>query len=500
MRGSRLRRPRLAFAGVVAAAVTAGLALAFGAVVASANVALTQVSSDPYTNTTSFHATEVEPDTFAFGSSLVADFQVGRFFDGGASNIGFSTSTDGGTTFTAGFLPGTTVFATPPGIFPRVSDPSVAFDAKHGVWLVNYLGIVRPIGPVDVLVSRSTDGGMTFGLPVVVSATSAFFDKNWIVCDNTPSSPHFGNCYVEFDNHSLNNQLEMFRSSDGGVTWRQSAVPHALVIGGQPVVQPNGTVVMPIDNAFESKVESFVSTDGGASYSGPFLISRIIDHQVAGDLRTSPLPSAEIDASGTVYAAWQDCRFITACRANDVVFSRSSDGMHWSAVARIPIDPTTSGVDHFIPGLAVDRNTSGSSASLGLTFYFYPNAACTTATCQLDVGFISSSTGGATWSAPTMLAGPMTLGSLPLTTQGFMVGDYISTSFNSTDLAHGVFAVSAPGTTCTLGVVTSCNEAMFTNASGLTASSPAPLRVATTGPVKSTHSDHAASTAPLTAR
>jgi len=33
---------------------------------------------------TSQHGTEVEPDTFAFGSTIVAAFRVGRSFDGGA--------------------------------------------------------------------------------------------------------------------------------------------------------------------------------------------------------------------------------------------------------------------------------------------------------------------------------------------------------------------------------------------------------------------------------
>ena len=60
------------------------------------NVPLTRVSQDPFTNPTSQHATEVEPDTFAFGSTVVAAYQVGRFFNGGATDIGFARSTDGG--------------------------------------------------------------------------------------------------------------------------------------------------------------------------------------------------------------------------------------------------------------------------------------------------------------------------------------------------------------------------------------------------------------------
>ena len=119
---------------------------------------LTQISSDPYTNTTSNHKTQVEPDTFAFGKTIVATFQSGRFFDGGASNIGFATSTNAGETWTHGFLPSSTVYASPPGIYLRASDPSVAYDAKHKVWIISWLGIKNPsTGPVDVLVSRSTN-------------------------------------------------------------------------------------------------------------------------------------------------------------------------------------------------------------------------------------------------------------------------------------------------------------------------------------------------------
>src|SRR4051812_12310097 len=107
---------------------------------ASANVPLARVSADPFTNTDSQHATEVEPDTFASGSTVVAAYQVGRFFNGGASDIGFARSTDGGSTWgVSSFLPGLTSnagpFADPDSPYPRVSDPSVAYDAKHDTWM-----------------------------------------------------------------------------------------------------------------------------------------------------------------------------------------------------------------------------------------------------------------------------------------------------------------------------------------------------------------------------
>src|SRR5216684_7701462 len=176
----------------------------------ASGVQLLQLSSDPFTNSTSQHKTEVEPDTFASGSTFVSAFQVGRFFNGGASDIGFATSSNGGNSFKNGFLPGTTPFSTPAGIYQRVSDASVAFDASHGVWLISFLGLFpNGTGSVDVLVSRSTDGGKTWSNPIVVNNDGHFNDKNWTVCDDTASSPFYGNCYTEFDDNTLRDLIQM---------------------------------------------------------------------------------------------------------------------------------------------------------------------------------------------------------------------------------------------------------------------------------------------------
>jgi BNR repeat-like domain len=420
----------------VLAALTFTLVLALSStILAFASSTLLQLSSDPFTNSASQHRTEVEPDTFASGSTLVSAFQVGRIFGGGAADVGFATSINGGQSFTNGFLPDTTTAATPPGIYSAVSDASVAFDAAHGVWLISYLGI-SPNGntsAVDVLVSRSTDGGLTWGNPVVVNADGHFNDKNWSVCDNTASSPFYGHCYTEFDDNTFADLIHMSTSSDGGLTWGAALTTanHAHGIGGQPLVQPGGTVIVPIEGfaGRNGDIMSFNSTDGGASWSAVTKIAAVAFHGIAGGIRAGILPSAEIDGAGRVYVVWPDCHFEAGCTANDLVFSTSTDGINWSQVTRIPLDPTGSGVDHFIPGLAVDKSTSDGSAHLAVTFYFYPNANCTTSTCQLDVGFSTSANGGASWTSNTQVAGPMSLTWLANTSQGFMVGDYISTSF-----------------------------------------------------------------------
>ncbi len=444
--------------GVSAALV----ALAIGAPPTLANLALTRISSDPFTNSTSQHATEVEPDSISNGNTIVSVFQQGRFFDGGSSDIGFATSTDGGSTWTHGSLPGITPYSSPKGPFARVSDPSVAFDAKHNVWLVASLPLNASVNGAGVIASRSTNG-TTWSNPVTVNSDLGT-DKTWTVCDDTATSPFYGNCYIEWDLNSAGNLIQMSASTDGGLTWgaKKTTTTGEAGIAGQPVVQPNGTVVVPIDNANETAVGAFHSADGGSTWTDVTTIAIIRNHAEAGSLRSGPLPTAEIDGAGRVFVAWSDSRFRRRGGANDIVYSSSTNGVNWSAVTRVPIDATTSGVDHFIPGLAVDKSTSGGTAHLVLTYYFYPVSSCTQSTCQLDVGTISSSNGGATWGAATMVAGPMNVTWLANTSQGRMVGDYISTSFNASESAHGVFAVA---TAPSGGVF---NEAMFTTSVGIT--------------------------------
>src|SRR5919206_2594973 len=147
-RSSPLRRLSLLLA-------LAGVATLVLVVSASANVALTRIAVDPFTNSTSQHKTIVEPDTYSFGSTIVAAAQSGRFFNGGASGIGWATSTNSGVSWTSGVLPGITTFNSPPGPYARVSDPSVAFDARHNVWMVSSLALNSSPSGVAVIVNRS---------------------------------------------------------------------------------------------------------------------------------------------------------------------------------------------------------------------------------------------------------------------------------------------------------------------------------------------------------
>jgi hypothetical protein len=458
---------------VLGAATACALAWALAGPVPVASAATTAIGTDPFTqatckaSTATNHKANVEPDSFSNGSTIVAAFQVGRVFDGGACAIGFSTSTNNGGTWTSGLLPGITKWA---GAGPndRATDASVGYDAKHNTWLVSSLTLreTPTVHGNAVVTSRSPDG-LTWTNPVT-TATGGDLDKNWIVCDNTAASPFYGTCYTQWDDHGNGNLLQMSRSTDGGLTWSAPATNNTGVIGGQPVVRPDGTVIVPIANANETAIGAFNSTNGGVSWSATTTIATIRHHTVAGSLREGPLPSAEIDGAGTVYVAWTDCRFRRACKTNDIVLSHSlnATGTSWSAVSRVPIDGTNTGIDHFIPGLAVNKATAGGTAQLGLTYYFYPSGST-----QLSVGFTSSSTAGATWTTPLTVISGMSSTWAANTSQGRMVGDYISTSYGSDNLAHGIVGLANTPTT---GAATACTTTALDNCA-------APIATTTTG-------------------
>jgi hypothetical protein len=451
---------------IILGALTAILTLAGQALAA---VPITTVAEDPYTNTNAWHQALVEPDTYSFGSTIVSAFQGGgRFEDGGSDNIGWATSTNSGATWTSGELPSTTQYSNPPGPWNRISDPAVSYDPKRNVWMIAGIAIDNSLIGRAVVVSRSLDGGLTWQAPVTISTApgNSFWDKSWIGCDTSASSPFYGNCYAQWDDAFAGQAFKMSRSTDGGLTWSPSTVPNQSVIGGQILVQPNGTVVVVIDG---SGIDSYVSTNGGVSYTGPFNVGSLSVHGATNMRDGSGLPTAEIDGGGTVYAAWTDCRFRTACQADDIVYSTSTDGMTWSAVKKVPLVGGNSQLEIFLAGIGVDHATQGSTAHVGVAFYFMPTNSCNSNTCKINAGFVSSTNAGTSWGTPVKLFGAFKQTWLP-NPGGYFLGDYISTSYGSNGKAYPVIAnATNTGTACTVGIITSCNEDMVVPTNGLAA-------------------------------
>ena len=154
-------------------------------VASNCQVVSRRLSVDTSTNPQSQHETAVEPADAAWGTTVVATYQLGRFAGGGASNIGFAVSNDSGRTWKRGVLPGVTGESSPPGPESAASDPTVAYDAAHAVWLIGTLTLEH--GGSRVMVAHSSDG-LHWSLPVT-AASGPELDKDWLTCDNGTASP-----------------------------------------------------------------------------------------------------------------------------------------------------------------------------------------------------------------------------------------------------------------------------------------------------------------------
>lgn len=474
--------------GVVALAALVGLFLpaVLQAQAKSGSQMVRQISSDPFTNDTSQHQTQVEPDTFSFGSTVVTAFQSGRFAtNGGSSGILWQTSFDAGRTWRGGTLPDITVFAG--GVYARASNPVVAYDLAHRTWLISVLvtktTFQHSAGGTSIVVSRSSNA-LTWSDPIVVAVTGPtdYFDKDWIVCDNHPASPYFGRCYEQWDNANNHAVIMMSYSKDGALTWSSAVSPSGQTFqgqGGQPVVQPNGHVIVPI-YGFDlttgaEGLYSYRSIDGGVSWGDTLKISPSTYSGTASPFyRGGSLPSAEVDASGKVYLVWAGCYFEANCLANetgdsvdDIVLTTTTDGVNWTPLQRIPLDAIGSDVEHITAGIAVDSTTPSKKAHLAVTYFYWANGGhCNASTCQAFVGQATSLNGGATWSKSQTLAGPMLPSWFAHTEFGLMTGDYISTSI-AANRAVSVVPVAVAPTDTTL------HQAMYAGSFPVTGGSQA---------------------------
>jgi RTX calcium-binding nonapeptide repeat (4 copies) len=394
---------------------------------ADCELAARQLSRDPFRGPPAQHETEVEPDSYAWGSTVMAIFQVGRIRDGAAMNNGFAISRDAGRTWRSGLLPSLTPNSRPQGRWARVSDPVIGYDAAHEVWLASSLA-VSPGVESALVFNRSTDG-VNWSPPVVATSSTSReleLDKQWFTCDNWATSPFRGHCYLSYsDFRTL--RISVQTSTDGGLTWSaplaapDNAGRRAMQVGSpgvQPVVRPNGDVLVTFWDG--NQMSAIRSTDGGASFSRTI---RIAAADPPGNLqfRAFALPVAEVDAAGTVYLAWSDCGLRSGCSGTDLVLARSDDGVRWSAPARIPTGPVRGNTHDVLPGLGADPERAG---RLALTYYrLYPGGG-------IDAFFVRSANGGAAWTRPRLInTETMTRSWIAQTTLGPMLGDYISTSF-----------------------------------------------------------------------
>jgi hypothetical protein len=316
--------------------------------------------------------TLVEPDIAVSPvdeNIAVAAAHDGRYPDGGAVDISYAWTHDGGAHWHHAPLPGIT--KPTGGKWDRASDPVVAFGPDGSVY-ISVLDITEAC-PSGVSVSRSTDGGKTFGAPMMVheSDSCAYSDdKNVLVVDTQRDSPHFGRLYqfwtpfLEDAQGNGNGSLQVVRwSDDKGRTWSPTVnltEPGTYTQNSQPMIQPDGTIVdayldegsssgeepehpgvavsrphaTPSAEPPADHVVARTSHDGGATWSGPSTVTNSAGEGPAG-VRCC-LFSATADAlTGDLYASW------ISPASDAVMLTRSGDGAHWS-----PASPVIAQANH----------------------------------------------------------------------------------------------------------------------------------------------------------
>jgi hypothetical protein len=347
-------------------------------------------------------ACDNSPSSRGYGNCYLAYTNVGS---SPANQLQVVTSTDGGLTWSApvgaadasvGTGAFTLVQPPPPGAAPGAACGRVVVAFVNGT-TVNFVA--------------STDCGATFGARSVVTATQAAqhtvaqgLRTSLVV---SASSDGAGALYLVWQTRSFRiQQTTLSAASNAGDTNIKVGSTTGMVVGNTLTIDPTGANP-------ETVTITTVGTAGGGGTGVTFTPALAFAHAqgavatVNGVFSTST--AAPNDIALSVMAAPTDATPEPA----------------FGAPARIPIEEdagaVTNTVDHFMPAIAADPGSSGASARLALFYYFYPLSSCqyvnTPANqCSPQVGYVSSTDGGASWSASQELSpGPPSLGVLPRT-------------------------------------------------------------------------------------
>lgn len=364
--------------------------------------------------------------------NLTATFQEGRFTDGGAVDVGFSITHDGGLTWSRALLPNLTFASGGP--FFRATDPVTAYDLAGNIYISTDAATDTNFNNGVIAVSKSSDGGASFASPVVVYQppdNTNFPDKEWIAVNTFPATSTAGRVLVTFTlfSNTTQNLNPIYRSysDNGGATWSPIANVTGTgagsnVQGSQPVYLPNGNCVIVYWNFGTAsnpgeRLECVISSDGGTTFSAtPHLISAASEWNEPSIRSGGFLPAAAVDPlTGSINVVYQ-----TVLNGRPTIaFAKSADGgFTWTTP--IPISDQPSGLGVFNPAVAV---TPGGKV---LSAVFYDHRDNPSSQTLVNLYLAQSFDSGATWQPNIRLTSVTTDAALaPKTSSGYMLGDYL---------------------------------------------------------------------------
>jgi hypothetical protein len=254
-------------------------------------------------------------------NNLIAVWQQDRWSDGGARGLFSAVSDDGGATWETVAAPAFSLCTG--GAYERATDPWVTFGPDGAAYFQSLSFDSDPAifgGNHALLVSKSTDGGHTWG-PVVVQIAEnepdAFNDKNAITADPTSANRAYG----------IWDRLELFSASA-----EQQAALAAAVAGSRGRVILGGRVLRAMRAAALAQAQPaqeppefkgptlFTRTiDGGATWQRPFIIyDPGADNQTINNL-------VEVQPDGTVVAFFTEILNLPSGVRVNIALKRSVD-------------------------------------------------------------------------------------------------------------------------------------------------------------------------------
>jgi hypothetical protein len=383
---------------------------------------------------------------------LVAAWVQDKIATAAASGVLSAVSHDGGRTWTPTFPRFSRCAggnAANGGDYSRASDPWLSIAPNGDVYAVA-LAVNSFAGPETnsaISVSKSTDGGLTWGDAVAVARgpiANGFNDKATITAD--PADANF--VYVVWDRDFEDDQTTsglveapafFSRTADGGRTWDPPRTIYsgagARTIGHVLVVLPSGALVdvftrgLPAAGGKTTYDLVLVrSSDRGLTWSAPQSISDIVTAPLLDPYSTFPLqPDADLatistvaadPTTGNLHVAWQDARFSLG-RQIDIAYTTSVDGgQTWSAPVRI--NQTSGDLPALVPTAAVSGD-----GTVAISYYDLRNTSAMQTGIATDFWLASCKTNcdtGAGW-GETHIAGSFDLERAPYG-NGFFLGDY----------------------------------------------------------------------------
>lgn len=322
--------------------------------------------------------------------------------------------------------------------YDAASDPALTFDSQGRAFFTCVLFDVNDNANGILVASSPAGAGGSFfnNVPAGTrSSPSAFVvvednndpiahDKEFITADSNSSSPFRDNVYVTWTvfNYSCgitkdqycSSKIYFSRSTDHAVTWSkpveisrvapglcffgnyfdptQSASACDFDQGSDPIVRPNGDIVVVFENENtaadnpNAQELAVVSRDGGLTWSTPVKVGNDVtvgepqcdlgrgpEECIPGAyIRTNDFPRIAVNrGNGNVYATWQDYRTGNF----DIQLAASTDGgMTWTEAA-MPVN-AEDGKDHYFAAISVVASNSdqgeGESAAgdrIGISYY-----------------------------------------------------------------------------------------------------------------------------------